>query len=107
VRFSFYRAETKGTDWTNKVTTMRTIERIVAEKLGEKEAVEFFVLVSKGTFLEDIWEKKNMGKEMLECLKKNGLVDSKVTEEIQIGQVKQYLVEMVGGRFAFVERANE
>lgn len=42
MRFSCYRAEKKGNNWPNKILAMRTVERIVAERLGEAQAITFF-----------------------------------------------------------------
>jgi len=80
---------------------MRTIERIVAEKLGEQEAIQFFLLASKHNFPEDMWKKNNLGREIVKCLLKSGVVCGDGEEEN--GMVKDYLMEMVAGRFAFVD----
>jgi len=98
VRFSFYRAETKGLNWANKILSMRTIERIVAEKLGEQAAIQFFVNASKGILDESTWRQKNLEGEIVEVLKKCGVVER---EE----NVKGYLAEMVGGRFSHLEES--
>ncbi len=48
VRFSCFRAEQKGEGWPNKILTMRSLERCVAEWIGEAASISFFQHPNEG-----------------------------------------------------------
>ena len=105
---------------------MRTLERVFAEKLGEKEAVKFMKYLGEfnasnqnnntnnnnngcnnggnnGThntteYETKLWQKNNLQKEVIEYLKKMGVVTTGDMDD-----VKFFLKEMIGTRFAFVD----
>ena len=105
VRFTFFRKEKTQNDWVNRVQLIRTIERVAAERMGEKRAFEFFREISTTANFTENSTTRNFTENSLKGTHGDG--DCQFWEEVvrcargivEPEGVREFVRVMVKGRF--------